>query len=176
MTLQGNILFKPVFIIGVALILLFTTLGCVKVETTEPGDNFTFTTITGETKHLTDYRGGPIIIDFMGVACGPCQQELFVLYQIHQNYTNLTIVSIDVWTSQGETIQDIQRLKNDYHDQYNMTLDWTFALDDSQGTLGHRFGTTVPNLYLYTKQGNLYYTHLGYEDYTTLATQVDHIT
>ena len=157
----------------VPFIFLLSTQGC--IQTNAPTtDNFSFTTVTGETKNLTDYHGQVLLLDFMGVACQPCQTQMVVLSQLHQNYSNLTIISIDVWTTQGENAQSIQQLKDAFQQQYGMTLDWTFALDDAQGTLGHRYATDgVPHLYLYTKQGNLYYTHLGYEAYSTLATQVE---
>ena len=162
--------------LAVLLLLVFTT-GCVQVNTTSAADDFTFTTITGDHKNLSDYLGSPVLIDFMGVNCQPCQQEMIVLHQIHHDFSNLTIISIDVWTSQGETAQSIQQLKSQFQTQYNIALDWTFALDDAQASLGHRFAADgVPHLYLYTKQGNLYYSHLGYEDYSTLATKVKDIT
>jgi len=153
--------------------LIATTIGC--IQTTQPpaGDDFTFTTVTGETKRLSDYHGGPVLLDFMGVACEPCQRQMIVLYQISRTYPNLTIISIDVWTTQGETAQNIQQLKDAFQQQ-NMTLGWTFALDDAQGSLGRRYASDgVPHLYLYTKQGNLYYSHLGYEEYSALAAKVD---
>jgi thiol-disulfide isomerase/thioredoxin len=175
-TLHTKTALKPL-LPGILVLLLFTTIGCVQVNTPSAADDFVFATITGATQNLSDFHGSPVLIDFMGVACPPCKQETFVLYQLHQNFTNLTIISIDVWTAQGETAQDIQGLKDEFKEQYNMTLDWTFGLDDAQGSLGRRFaGEGVPHLYLYTKQGNLYYSHLGYEDYPTLATQVEHIT
>jgi thiol-disulfide isomerase/thioredoxin len=167
---------RTILSIATLLILALTT-GCVQVKNTSAADDFMFTTLAGEQKNLSDYLGSPILIDFMGVNCPPCQQEMFVLNQLHHNYTDLTIISIDVWTSQGENANSVQQLKDQFQTKYNILLDWTFALDDAQASLGHRFAADgVPHLYLYTKQGNLYYSHLGYEDYSTLATKVKDIT
>jgi len=166
----------PLLFFTLILSLILTTTGCVQTVHPPTGDDFTFTTINGETKHLSDYRSQPVLLDFMGVACQPCQQEMFILHQLHQNYTTLTIISIDVWTTQGETTQDVHQLQDAFHTQYNITLDWTFAVDDASGTLGRTYAPDgVPHLYLYTKQGNLYYNHLGYEPYSTLVLQVDAI-
>ncbi len=157
----------------IPLFFLLSMQGCIQTNTPAT-DNFSFSIVTGETKNLSDYHGHAVLLDFMGVACQPCQQEMFILAQLHQNFSNLSIISIDVWTTQGETTQSIQQLKDTFQQQYGIVLDWTFGLDDAQGTLGSRFASDgVPHLYLYTKQGNLYYTHLGYEAYSTLAAQVE---
>jgi thiol-disulfide isomerase/thioredoxin len=175
-TPAARTILKPFLASSLVLILMLTS-GCVQVSTPSAGDDFAFATIAGTTKNLSDYHGGPVLLDFMGVACPPCKQEMFVLYQLHQNFSDLTIISIDVWTAQGETAVDVQELRNEFKDQYNMTLDWTFGLDDAQGSLGRRFAAEgVPHLYLYTNQGNLYYSHLGYEDYPTLKAKVEAIT
>jgi len=165
--------FRGILLLTFTLSLLLSTVGCIQTVHPPTGDNFTFTTVDGDTKHLSDYSGQVILLDFMGVACQPCQAEMIVLDKIHQNYTNLTIISIDVWTTQGENAQSVRQLQTAFHTQYNLTLDWIFGLDNASGTLGQAYAKDgVPHLYLYTKQGNLYYSHLGYEDYPTLQTQV----
>ncbi len=167
---------KPLLLFILLLTLITVTVGCTQTTTPPVWDDFTFTTILGETRNLSDYRGSPVLLDFMGVGCDPCRREMNVLSQLHHDYPTLTIISIDVWTTQGETAQSIQQLKKDFLLQ-NITLDWTFALDDAQGSLAKKYAiTAVPYLVLYTKQGNLYYSHLGYEEYSTLAPKVEAIT
>lgn len=142
------------------------------------GDDFTFTTIDGQTKHLSDYRGTVIVLDCMAVNCQYCISQTFVLKEISENYSsdNVTILSIDVWVSSGETASLLQQFIDAFKDQVNITLDWTFGLDDRNGTIQKTYApVAVPILYIFDKKGNIYYSHEGYEDYSSLALKLDEV-
>ena len=140
------------------------------------GNDFTFTTLDGETHHLSDFYGTVVVLDCMAVNCQPCMRQMFELKKIAENYSanDVTILSIDVWVSSGETASMVQDTINAFKNQLNMTLDWTFGLDDAQGTIQNTFAPEgVPTLYIFDKKGNIYYSHVGYEDYSVLASTLD---
>jgi hypothetical protein len=61
-----------------------------------------------------------------------------------------------------------------FKSQANLTLDWTFGLDDAEGTIQNTYAPDgVPTLYVIDKKGNIYYSHVGYESYTSLAVTLD---
>jgi thiol-disulfide isomerase/thioredoxin len=149
--------------------------GCTEEKNTT-GDDFTFTTLDGETKHLSDFYGKVVVLDCMAVNCQPCMYEMVELKKVSENYSHdeVVILSIDVWVSNGETSSMVREMIAAFQSQAGLTLDWTFGLDDSQGTIEQRYAKDgVPSLYIYNKNGNIYYSHVGYEPYADLATKID---
>ncbi len=174
---------KKSYTIVIPLLLLLSTLvltGCTNTanNSNENALNFSFTTLDGETKQLSEYQGTILLLDFMGVNCPPCQQQMFELKKISENYTRnqVNILSINVWVSQGETAQLTRELIQAYKDQVNIDLDWDFGLDDTKGTIGKEYAPEgVPTLYILDSKGNIYYTNVGYEPYTELKDTIDEL-
>jgi thiol-disulfide isomerase/thioredoxin len=149
--------------------------GCTEEKNTIRED-FAFTSLNGETKHLSDFYGKVIVLDCMAVNCQPCMSQMFELKKISENYSknDVIILSIDVWISSGETASMLQGVINAFKNQVNVTLDWTFGLDDPQATIQNTFASTgVPTLYIFDKKGNIYYSHVGYESYVELSKKID---
>ena len=149
--------------------------GCTE-EKSDTGEDFAFTSLDGETKYLSDFYGKVIVFDCMAVNCQPCMRQMFELKKISENYSknDVSIVSIDVWVSSGETASMLQSVIDAFKNQVNLTLDWTFGLDDSKGTIQNSYASKgVPTLYIFDKKGNIYYSHVGYESYTELSQKID---
>jgi thiol-disulfide isomerase/thioredoxin len=162
-------------IAAVFCIILTTLTGCTEKDN-QTGDDFTFVTLDGETQRLSDFYGKVIVLDCMAVNCQPCMYQMFELKKISENYSNddVSILSIDVWVSNGETATMLQDMLDMFKSQANLTLDWTFGLDDAEGTIQNTYAPDgVPTLYVIDKKGNIYYSHVGYESYTSLAVTLD---
>ena len=124
--------------------------GCTK-EKNDTGDDFSFLTLDGETMHLSDFYGKVVLLDCMAVNCQPCMYQMFELKKISENYSrdDVVILSIDVWVSNGETATMLQGMIDEFKNQVNLTLDWTFGLDDSQGTMENIYAPDgVPSWYI----------------------------
>jgi thiol-disulfide isomerase/thioredoxin len=169
---------KPSVLFLVFLFVFLTMfVGCAEKKS-NAGDDFAFTTLDGETKHLSNFYGNVIVLDCMGVNCQPCMREMSELKKISENYSkyDITILSIDVWVSSGENASMVQDMIDAFKNQDNMTLDWTFGLDDVHGTIQNTYASVgVPTLYIFDKKGNIYYSHMGYEDYSVLASKLDQV-
>ena len=155
-----------VFILLILLTSLFA--GCLNDSSDknmEYGENFEFTTVDGSRKHLSEYQGKIVILDFMGANCAPCQGMMMVLKQLSEDYPDeLEIVSIDVWIVLGETSETLQQFINLFK-QEGVDLDWTFGVDDKSGTLYYKYASSgVPIIYILDENGNIYYTRNGYKD------------
>ena len=150
--------------------------GCVNPGQGNPNVDFTFTTLNGQTKQLREYYGTVIVLDLMGVNCQPCAYEMTQLKQIQTNYSrsDVIIISVDVWISQGENASLLRQYIDTFQQQLQLELNWTFGLDDVKGTIGYTYARSgVPTLYILDKKGNIYYTHVGYDSYSTLASKLD---
>jgi thiol-disulfide isomerase/thioredoxin len=167
---------KPPVLFLVFLFFFLTVFAGCTEEKNNTGEDFSFTSLDGETKHLSDFYGKVIVLDCMAVNCQPCMRQMFELKKISENYSknDVIILSIDVWVSSGETASMLQDTIDAFKNQVNMTLDWTFGLDDLQGTIQNTYASAgVPTLYIFDKKGNIYYSHVGYEDYLILASKLD---
>jgi thiol-disulfide isomerase/thioredoxin len=161
-----------VIVLSFILVLVSWFAGCANSGPENPHVDFAFTTLDGQTKQLQDYSGKVIVLDLMAVNCQPCALEMTQLKQIQKNYSRdkVTIISIDVWVSQGENASSLQQYLVAFQQQLHVELNWTFGLDDSKGTIENAYARSgIPALYILDKKGNIYYTHVGYDTYTSLA-------
>ena len=160
------------------LILVAMLPGCMNPLQENPNVDFTFTTLQGQTKQLREYYGTVVVLDLMGVNCQPCALEMRQLKQIQTNYSrnNVIIISVDVWISQGENASLLRQYLDAFHQQLHLELNWTFGLDDTKGTIGNTYARSgIPTLYILDKKGNIYYTHVGYDSYSRLASKLDEV-
>ncbi len=161
---------KSNIVIVISLIFILSILsGCIGSEdntNSSKGEDFVFTTLDGNVKHLSDYRGRVVVLDLMGANCEPCVYEMFELKKIYENYGSdkVAILSIDVWVKYGETAQDLQAFKQ-YFSQHGVELDWTFGLDDKNGNIWNKYAKEgslpVPTIYIFDQRGDVHFWHAG---------------
>ena len=145
-------------------------------NTVEYAEQFTFQLLDGTTKNMKDYQGKVVLLDFMGANCQPCQMQLKELYELYQDYSKneFEIISIDVWVITGETAQTMNSLLDAFKEQLNMDLNWTFGLDDKEGTLYFKYADVgVPQMYILDKNGNIKHDLQGYKDYSFLVEKLN---
>ncbi len=150
----------PALFIFFILILLSFFSGCIK-EQNISGEDFSFTTLDGETKHLSDYKGKVVILDMWATWCQPCQLQMLELRKVYQNYSrnDLEILSIDI--DQREITEQIQRFLDEYRD-YGYELTWIFGKDNGTIWENYKVGSGgIPALCIFDKNGNLSFSHEG---------------
>ena len=163
-------------IVILSLLLFLLLSGC--EDSTTDGVDFVFTDLDGNIRHLREFHGKVIVLDLMGVDCTYCFPQMFELVKIAENYSSdeVVIISIDVWVALGETATYLQSYIDFFKTEYDIDLDWTFGLDDTDGTLLNEYARQgVPALYIFDQRGNIYYPHVGLVDYSTLAGKIDEL-
>jgi thiol-disulfide isomerase/thioredoxin len=156
------------FFILCSLVLFLFISGCTEEKTLPTGDDFSFTTLTGETKHLSDYRGTVVILDMWATWCTPCQYQMLELRKIYQNYSrdDVEILSIDI--DQRETGQQIQSFLDQFR-QYGYELTWVFGEDDGTVWDAYKVGDGgIPALCIFSRNGTLSFSHEGLAVYNEI--------
>ena len=130
--------------------------------------------LNGTIKRLSDYRGNVVVLDLMRViGCDPCLYEFLELKKISENYSNNDVVIISIDVNTYESAQDVQTTIDGFKQQ----LDWIFGMDDGSIWEKYHINTPggVPTLYIFDKNGKIYYSKEGYEPYSLLASKIDEL-
>jgi cytochrome c biogenesis protein CcmG/thiol:disulfide interchange protein DsbE len=111
--------------------------------------DFTLPTLNGKTAqlHLADFKGKPIILNFWGSWCEPCQQEAPFLQQTwtHIQSQGAVIIGIDIPESSDSAPLG-------FIHQYHIT--YTNVKDTVQGSTGLNYGTTgQPETFFINRSG-----------------------
>ncbi len=146
------------FILIVLLLPLFS--GCIGSEE-DVGENFVFTGLSGETKHLSDYRGKVVILDMWATWCGPCQLMMVELEKVYENYSrnDLEIISVDI--DGRENAQKIQEFRDWFVQNYNIELNWIFGMDDGSISEKYMNEGLIPTLAIFDQKGRLHFREAG---------------
>ncbi len=164
---------KKFVVIPVLIILLFSTLaGCTKSETWGNAPDFTLKTLKGETITLSDFQGKVVILELFGVDCPYCQAQMPILKQIYENYSDVVIISVDVYYY--ETEEYLQSFIDFIYEQYGISLDWYFGMDHD-GSIGKTYvkNNGVPRIVIIDKKGNIKYEKSGYNSYSDLSAELE---
>ena len=152
------------------ILLIFTLLsGCVDNNNDlEWGDapDFTLITTDGEEITLSDFLGKVVVIDLMATWCPPCVQQMVQLESVVEEFEDqIVVLSVDVDTTETKT--DIINKFGDYTDK------WNFLLDNSKENVAYNYQVNaIPKIVIISQNGNIYYSHVGYTDYSTISGKI----
>ncbi|MCD6512977.1 MAG: redoxin domain-containing protein [Thermoplasmata archaeon] len=120
------------------------------------GDDFTFVTLDGGIKHLSDFRGKVVIIDLMATWCGPCRMQMAELEKVLSHYKEdnvLQIISIDV-----DSRDTADEIKSTFGDHIN---EWAFGMDMYGVSKKLVLEGAIPTLAIYDRHGRIMYLRPG---------------
>jgi peroxiredoxin len=165
------------WLIPVLLVLLVLTMtpGClcgfddtaVKEKVGKPAYNFTIVDIDGDPFVLSDMNGSIVLLDFMTLSCGPCEDQLSGLKNIFRDYPELRILTVSV--DNQDSISDLIV----YRDKHG--LRWPVARDDAEDLEKEYAVDAVPTLYLIDRDQTIAWAKVGLTDEKDLRKEINKI-
>jgi hypothetical protein len=110
----------------------------------------------------------------MGVQCYWCYYQIPDLYDISKNYTDVVIISIDVYKS--ETQEYLQSYIDWWRVNQSIDMQWDYGLDKgSEIAKIYLKEGGVPKIVIIDQNGNIYYENVGYTRYHEIAPILDEL-
>lgn len=130
-------------------------------EKFKPGDaapDFTTTDLTGAKVRLSDFRGKVVLLNFWGLRCGACLEEMPYLESMHQKLRGRGLVTLGVDTD-GVDIATVQATLTEVKVSvtYQLLIDQDFTITDIFTNF------LVPLTIVIDRKGIIGYIHTGFE-------------
>ena len=140
-----------------------------KGEQTYPSaPNFTLLDIHGKMFSLNDFRGKIVIIDFMGVTCKPCKDQVVELSRVHSTYSDkVEILSLSVYGGKGMN-EELQFFASDYN------VKWRMAIDVVGAAFNYKV-KFIPTTIIIDQNSSVRYRHEGVAEASTMVREIETI-
>lgn len=115
-------------------------------------EDFTLTTLDGETIQMSQYAGRPVFINFWGTWCPPCVEELPVLEAFAREQAELPGGAVVIASNNTETPEQIRA----YFAENNLDVPHILFVQDSESLLYRWFGVfQMPTTYVIDRQQHI---------------------
>lgn len=155
-------------LLGVGILVTGTLLGLWQRNQPVPAPLATFTTITGDTFSLTDFRGKPVLITFWATDCASCVKEIPHLISLYDRYhaQGLEIIAVAMYYDLPSHVVEMSR---DKQIPYQVVL-------DLKAQHARAFGQVqlTPTTFLISPNGQLVSKTIGAVTLTELQNQIEH--
>lgn len=130
----------------VVLIAFVVSVSCNKKPLSDSSlPNVELKTLSGQSVHLSDYKGKPLLVNFWATWCGPCRLEIPMLNELHRKYgKDLVILGI---STDDEGAEAVREFNKEVPIEY-LSLLKTDAVDQKFGGIW-----ALPTSIFYDKQG-----------------------
>jgi len=182
--------YAPVIVIGVILVLLFSSLALYLVQNPEQDDSGNGTgdddgngsngpidsklqyltvsieSLDGGMIDLQRYTGKVIIIDMFATWCEPCHLQMQELIEVEDSYSASDLVILSVDTDLQERANQVREFRALYPE-----ADWIFALSNQR--FNEYFSArSIPTMFVLDRSGVIIDTHVGVTSAEDLGQQI----
>ncbi len=123
--------------------------------TGQPAPDFALKSATGENLRLSEYRGEVVMINFWATWCGPCQQEMPLLEELHNRYQRVgfRLLGVNIDDDASRAMQMVQSLG----------VTFPVLFDDTKSVSKLYQVEAMPVTVLLDRAGTVRYVHHGYK-------------
>ncbi|MBM7717590.1 peroxiredoxin [Bacillus thermophilus] len=114
--------------------------------------DFELSSLNGEKKRLSDYKGKKVILNFWATWCPPCKAEMPHMQQYYEtkaNSQNVEIIAVNL--TYAERVSNKRSKVEEFKNEYKLTFP---ILLDEEGDVGNTYQTiTIPTTYMIDTNG-----------------------
>jgi thiol-disulfide isomerase/thioredoxin len=113
----------------------------------------------GNLRHLSDYRGKIVVLDFWATWCGPCKLSMPEIQKIHVKYGG-----------QGVVVLGMNAFETSDPAKFMAANGYTYSLIMKADEVAGLYKVTgIPAVFVIDASGKIYYSRLGYYNDTALS-------
>ena len=144
-------------VIKAGLVLMMATLvvGIAQAEELQgPAPDFTLKSRSGENVKLSELRGDVVMVNFWASWCAPCRQEMPLLEDLHNKYSDLgfVLLGVNVEEDSSKAADLLREIPVSFPILYDNTNKVTKLYDV----------VAMPSTVMVDRDGNMRYLHRGY--------------
>jgi len=123
--------------------------------TGQPAPDFALRSATGENLRLSEYRGEVVMINFWATWCGPCQQEMPLLEELHNRYQRVgfRLLGVNIDDDADRAMDMVQ----------NLGVTFPVLFDETKAVSKLYQVEAMPVTVLLDRAGTVRYVHHGYK-------------
>jgi peroxiredoxin len=123
--------------------------------TGQPAPDFALKSAAGENLRLSEYRGEVVMINFWATWCGPCQQEMPLLEELHNRYQRVgfRLLGVNIDDDANRAMQMVQSLG----------VTFPVLFDETKAVSKLYQVEAMPVTVLLDRAGTVRYVHHGYK-------------
>lgn len=123
--------------------------------TGQPAPDFALKSATGENLRLSEYRGEVVMINFWATWCGPCQQEMPLLEELHNRYQRVgfRLLGVNIDDDAGRAMDMVKSLG----------VTFPVLFDETKEVSKLYQVEAMPVTVLLDRAGTVRYVHHGYK-------------
>ncbi len=123
-------------------------------KTVAAGNDFTLSSLEGETYTLKKLIGKVVIVDFWATWCPPCRREIPHLVNFYEKYKDKGLIILGVSNEDTVTLDNFKKENN---------ITYPILLGNNE--VFQKFGVrSIPHTIFIDKKGNVRKTQIGYSD------------
>ncbi|WP_077324848.1 TlpA family protein disulfide reductase [Virgibacillus siamensis] len=141
--------------------------GVIGIDVGDTAPDFQLETLSGKKVKLSDYRGGPVMLNFWASWCPPCRAEMPDMEKLHQN-KDVTILAVNLTESESGK-GNVKEFVN----KYNLTF--PILLDEEVRVAAMYQIRPIPTTFFIDSEGVIQYTAFGAMNYELMVQELEKI-
>ena len=121
----------------------------------DPAPEYRVSTLDGDSVRLSDFRGGPVLLNFWATWCAPCRHETPFLQSIHERFRDRGLQVVGVSMDSPGSMDDIRA----FLDEMDVTYE---ILHDARQRGMDRFSLMgLPATFVLDEEGRIQFARIG---------------
>jgi peroxiredoxin len=127
------IILSIVLVIGVFTIVNSLFSDHVTPQAGDKAPEFKLLSLDGQVRHLSDFKGKTVIVNFWGTYCPPCKAEMPAIEKQYEQWKSLDVVVLAV--NMGESAITAKAFTDQVHTTFPVLLDENFEIRKTYGVI-----------------------------------------